>query len=244
MAPSKRRFGRMCTAVGKTWLAFCRHYALMQTLVPFPLFLLYGPPNQWRETRALSLGTRRSAPHGSCPPGPSHLPAGSPSRTRGCSPGRRTVYCAGGANSPDSPGVMPVPSKSLLHAVGGGGGRKGWTAEECCIRNVFSPVVVSPDDRRVMAIIVEAGVAALGPAPRPFPGRSGRGRHKYLLVGVGGHLYHPRRGMLHSAVTRLTDHACHKSRAVWGCIYGRVVVVGPCPGTPHRPLDMGQQWKA
>ena len=37
-----------CTMVNKPWLAYCSHYALIQTQHPGNVFLLFGLPNEWR----------------------------------------------------------------------------------------------------------------------------------------------------------------------------------------------------
>ena len=38
------------------WLAYCCQSVSIQAQVPFSLFLLYGPPNQWRRSQVLSIG--------------------------------------------------------------------------------------------------------------------------------------------------------------------------------------------
>ena len=52
----KRHFRPIFTVMGKIWLAYRRHYASIQPLIPFHCFVPTGPPNYW------PAGYPRSAP--------------------------------------------------------------------------------------------------------------------------------------------------------------------------------------
>ena len=58
----KRRFVPICTTVGAIWLAYSRHCASIRTQVQQNFFLLYGPPNQWRDP-GLYLQVPKTSPH-------------------------------------------------------------------------------------------------------------------------------------------------------------------------------------